>query len=251
MYEAEIEITRVKNEFFDAVNGIRNLSRNSPLLETNDNFKIMLVPMIYALWERVFRTSTAAVIKHKFSRASSPNELPLSLLALVLQKQGFFDSFLTKIRNGSKPNSEKIRKGQFDAVSEFFGSYESWKIQKLNILESVESYVMTFSNVNEAVIRLHEEVLDSGQTRADNESMPLNISFLGEIVGIRNDIGHGSRIKAPGDKQLLEIFADSEKLVVAYTDTMVRCINQSASSRAMHTKLRGYRSGVNFQVQIL
>jgi hypothetical protein len=241
MSEDANEILRVREEFFESINGIRNLSRNNPLLEHDPNFRIMIFPMIYALWERVFRISTAIAIKYKVNAVNSPNELPNNLLTLLLQKQGFFESFLSKIRNESKLNEEKIGKGQFDIVVNFLSSYDSWKKKSFAFDKSVESYVMTFSNVNEAVVRLHEDVLSSGKTRADSNPDPLDISTLGTIVGIRNAIGHGSLIQAPGERELLEIISFSEQLVVAYTDTMIRCVNQSNPSRVLHSRLRGYQ----------
>lgn len=231
------QIDAVENECNQMLQDIQALCPADSAGNRPDIFRLMAVPMIYSAWERAFRITTAVAIRFSVESVPTAGQLAPEQRALVLQKEPFFQSFMEKSK--SSKGVRGPRKSEFEALSEFLAKFEKWAQSKTGTGIDPEEYVMTFSNVDHLVLRLHERVLGVGPTIEKTSGQPLDLAPLGELLNRRNDISHGGSIQPPGERNLNSLFIFTETLITSYCDSMRRLIarrNHGALSR-----FRGYQ----------
>lgn len=209
-----------------------------------DIFRLMAVPMIYSAWERAFRISTAVAIRYLVESKASVSQLSADQKALLLQKESFFKSYsdkLSPIKGARGP-----RKSEFETLAGLLTQLENWSQSKAILGTDAEEYVMTFSNVDHAVLRLHERILEAGPTIDKESGMQIDLSLLGELLNRRNDISHGGSIQPPGEKNLDDLFRFTGRLVAGYCDSMRAVVRKNSPAslsnlRFRSARLKGYR----------
>lgn len=189
--------------------------------------RLMATPMLYSVWERVFSLCTSIclrVIQQEYERAA---ECPASARAFWLRKADFFKSFVSSVRDLMELEREdsafqqstgfkkKISKGAFNLSVEVLSKLDEWHKKPLDHKSGCEDLVITYSNVNDSVVATNAEAIGLANLDAYKT---LDLSKLGLLVGIRNGIGHGASLNAPGPRELGELIDYSEALVSQYVN---------------------------------
>ena len=74
---------------------------------------------------------------------------------------------------------------------------------------------MTFSNVNPDVVELNAQAIGLAAYPAFKA---LKLGRLHDLVGSRNDIGHGARIEPPSNQQFIDLWQFTEELIRDYCE---------------------------------
>lgn len=192
-----------------------------------DMLRLMATPMLYSVWERMFSLCTSIclrVIQREYERAS---DCPASARAFWLRKADFFKSFVASVRDLVELEREdsvfqqttgfkkSISKGAFNLSVEVLAKLDDWHSKPLDHKSGCEDLVITYSNVNGSVVATNAEAIglaDLGAYKA------LDLTRLGQLVGIRNGIGHGASLNPPGPRELGELIGYSEALIAQYAN---------------------------------
>ncbi len=237
--DAILQIDSVERECIDVLGQVVKFCVMDNVGHRPDIFRLMAVPMIYSAWERAFRISTAVAIRHLVENAPTVAHLSADQKALLLQRESFFKSFSDK-----KPLSRGARgpgKGEFETLSDLLAQFDIWSFSKANLGTDAEEYVMTFSNVDHNVLRLHEKILGAGLTVDKSTGLPIDLAPLGELLNRRNDISHGGSMQPPGEKNLDNLFEFANSLVTSYCDSMRAVVRRNSPTHSVSRRFRGYQ----------
>ncbi|WP_158618443.1 MAE_28990/MAE_18760 family HEPN-like nuclease [Candidimonas sp. SYP-B2681] len=235
-FVAEVTFTR-DNDCLPVLENLRSLL--SDQISERDTLRLMAVPMLYSVWERCFSLWTSICLKIIRDNHIRAADCPPQLRAYWLRKAGFFKSFIDTIRdvveleredsvfNQTSGLSKKITKGGFHLSAKVLRELDTWHQQPFSAKLDVKELVLTYSNVNDAVVAVNAEAL--GLVNMDAYSK-LDLSRLGGLVGLRNGIGHGAMLNPPGEKELEELLAYTESLVQQYADVILEWVNAHAAS---------------------
>ncbi|WP_460104205.1 hypothetical protein [Pseudomonas sp. S2_D10] len=202
-----------------------------------DTIRLMAVPMLYSVWERCFSVWTSICLRSIRENTSRAMDCPPEIRAFWLRKADFFKSFVDVIRDVMELEREdsifqqtsgltkKISKGGFHLSSKVLGSLDSWHTQPFSNKQDVKELVLTYSNVNDAVVTVNAEAL--GLSRMSSYS-DLDLSKLGGLVGMRNAIGHGASLTPPGSRELLELLDYTESLIKQYANVVIEWLSTYA-----------------------
>ncbi len=215
------EISRLKTECLVLID--QTMSVCAPNVDGNypEAFRIVATPFLYAVWERCFRTSFGVMLKLIQQEAPSPALMTFDQAALWLQREPFFNSFVDRIRQRSPDSGDdSIRKAikgsAYKALVEFMANTLVWHATKLGSLTDPADLVMTFSNVNVAVLDLNAEAVGLA-TIPEFTAFRKRIGRLDDLVGRRNDISHGTLAYLPGNREFKELVALSrDELITTY-----------------------------------
>lgn len=217
------EISHLKTECLALID--QTLSVCVPDVDGNypEAFRIVATPFLYAIWERCFRTSFGVMLKLVRQEATSPALMTFDQAALWLQREPFYTSFIDRIRQRSPDSGDDnirkiIRGSTYKALVEFMSSTFGWHASKLGSLTDPADLVMTFSNVNVAVLVLNAEAV--GLTDVPEfTTFRKSIGRLDDLVGRRNDISHGTLAYSPGNREFKELVALSrDELITTYCE---------------------------------
>lgn len=230
-YIKEIEFVR-DNECLSTIKSIRTL-----LAATNvegEMLRLMSVPMLYSVWERAFSNWTAISLRVLSQIYSTAASCPPQSRAFWLRKASFFKSFVDAVRDVVELEredsvfqqnigfSKKITKGSFVLSSQVLAKLDEWHSKPLALQGNMSELVITYSNVNESVLTLNADAIGLASTGAFKS---LDRSKLAQLVGIRNGIGHGASLQAPGVRELDELIDYTEALVGQYALVVIEWIN--------------------------
>lgn len=226
------EIVAVRDqECLATIASVRNLLLSN--VAEPETLRLMSVPILYSMWERAFSGWTAIclrVVQENYPRAI---DCPARTRAYWLRKADFFKSFVDSVRDVMELEREdsvfqqasgfkkKITKGGFNLSSEVLLQLDEWHKRPLNAKVDMTNLVVTYSNVNDVVVTTNAEAI--GLT-ALHSFAALDLSKLGELVGIRNGIGHGAILAAPGKRQLDDLITYTESLIVQYSEIVLEWI---------------------------
>lgn len=206
-----------------------------------ETVRLMVIPMLYSVWERCFSVWTSICLKVLRESHDRAGDCPPQVRAFWLRKADFFRSFVDTMRDVLELEREdsvfkqasglkkKITKGGFHLSSRVLRDLDEWHEQPLSQKLDVRELVLTYSNVNDAVVAVNAEAigLDSVPSYA-----ALDLSRLGGLVGMRNGIGHGATMVAPGPREVAELVDYTERLVLQYADVVLEWIE-------LNTELKG------------
>lgn len=230
-YISEIQFVR-DAECLSTIRSIRALLAATNVEE--EMIRLMSVPMLYSVWERAFSNWTAIslrVLREVYSTAAA---CPPQSRAFWLRKASFFKSFVDAVRDVVELEredsifqqntgfSKKITKGAFVLSSQVLAKLDEWHSKPLALQGDMSELVITYSNVNENVLTLNADAIGLNSTVA---YQTLDKSRLGQLVGIRNGIGHGASLQAPGVRELNELIDYTEMLVNQYAEVTIEWIN--------------------------
>jgi len=74
---------------------------------------------------------------------------------------------------------------------------------------------MTFSNVNQDVVEINASAIGIAEFPPFKE---IKFGRLHDLVGRRNEIGHGAIINAPPNENFVELWDFTESLIISYCD---------------------------------
>ena len=219
-----------ESECFTTIARIRELLASDVVHP--ETLRLMTVPILYSVWERAFSNWTTICLKVVQDNYLKAIDCPPKTRAYWLRKADFFKSFVNSVRDVMELEREdsvfqqtagfkkKITKGGFNLSSQVLSQLDCWHEKPL-FAKDLSSLVITYSNVNDAVVLTNAEAI--GLTELASFSK-LDLSRLGELVGIRNGIGHGGVLEPPGKRNLDELIDYVERLIQQYSELVVEWI---------------------------
>lgn len=182
-------------------------------------FRIVATPFLYAVWERCFRTAFGIMGSVIRQQAETPSGMDFSQATLWLQRESFVTSFLDKVRSkpiegDDLPSRKVIKSSAYKSLAEFFSNLINWHSQKLNNAPPDNELVMTFSNVNGAVLDANADAFGLSNL-PEYQNFRAQIGRLDDLVGRRNDIGHGTLARPPGPREFDELRTLVSELLVS------------------------------------
>lgn len=222
------QIASTKTECLGLLRQLREFSPPDEKGRYHDTFRLMATPMLYSAWERCFTLCHAITLRLIRDTAKTAHALDAPLKAAWLQQEGFYQSFIAQLRKqeGSE-DPAKPKKGNFEALCAFITKLDGWSGTALNESIETEKLVMTFSNVNGEVVKMNARVI--GISEHDGFKQ-IRLEQLHELVGRRNDIGHGGTVKAPENPDFDRLLGFTEGLITSYCDAFVSWIGSTFNS---------------------
>ncbi|AEA71625.1 Hypothetical protein PSEBR_m1620 [Pseudomonas brassicacearum subsp. brassicacearum NFM421] len=211
------------------------LSEQQPYPET---VRLMAVPMLYSVWERSFSVWTSICLKSIRESTIKAIDCSPEIRAFWLRKADFFKSFIDIIRDVMELEredsifqqtsglSKKITKGGFHLSSKVLGGLDAWHQQPFSSKQDVKELVLTYSNVNDAVVAVNAEALGLSLMSTYQH---LDLSKLGGLVGMRNAIGHGASLSAPGAREMTELLDYTDSLIAQYANVVIEWLDTYAT----------------------
>jgi len=210
------EITIVKTDCQGLLNDIKSFSPPNDEGQYNDIFRLIATPMLYSVWERCFTLCHAIAIRTIRDTTVKTNMLSAEERALWLIKAPFYRSMIDQLRTNTP--SSKTKKGEYSILSEFLSKFDKWLLGEPDKTINTDDLVMTFSNVNPEVVELNARSIGIHDFQKFKD---LKLGRLNDLVGQRNDIGHGANIKAPQNEHFLTLLEFTENLVNDYCDIFI------------------------------
>lgn len=169
---------------------------------------LMAIPIIYSAWEGYFKIVFSVCFKRKCNLHRKASSYPEIFSVLWLQKQGFFQSYLSKMFAAMQLGQERLPKtgAQYRALAEFSKGFSAWIRGPVDHTVKFDSLVMTYSNVNLEVLKLNSEVIGLNLTGVRTGS-------LDELVGRRNDVAHGGLLVYPTNFEVDQLISYTEELM--------------------------------------
>ncbi|HGW8095127.1 TPA: HEPN domain-containing protein, partial [Escherichia coli] len=115
------------------------------------------------------------------------------------------DSHRSIVHNGAQIK-KKVTKGAFKLTSEVIQHIDRFNKSTLSDCD-VSELVMTFSNVNEMVVKVNFDAIGLDYSLLD-------LSQLGEVVGLRNSLGHGEFKSSVNPRKFNSIIVYVENLII-------------------------------------
>jgi hypothetical protein len=212
------EIDLVKRECLKLLKDLRDFHPVSQGTNYPETYRLLVVPLLYAAWERCFTICNAVAWRRLREECPAASTLSSSERAAWLMQSAFYQSFAKKLLNSSSAGEEetKPKKSHFPTLSEFLGSLDTWSSSPLDQNIDTNSLVMTFSNVNPDVVGLNAEALGMANFAAFTT---IKFGRLHSLVGHRNNIGHGGSIKPPPNSEFTDLWNFTEELIETYSET--------------------------------
>ena len=180
-------------------------------------FRLIATPMLYAVWERCFTLCQSISLRMIRDECKHTRALTSVQRALWLQCQPFYQRFLDQIRTSTAPAfAKRVKRGPFNALSEFMGNFDEWMNREIDNAINTDDLVISFSNVNPDVVRLNAAVIGIEEHHGFKK---LDFGRLHDLVGRRNEIGHGGIVNIPGNREFSELWVFTENLVTHYCDS--------------------------------
>lgn len=177
-------------------------------------FRLMATPMLYSAWERTFTLCHSIALRLLRSSMRNPAALAPSQRAIWFMRASCFSSFRDRWFEAGL-NDKGPKRGRFTAVCDFLQEFEAWCQDPFDLTGDTEELVMTFSNVNPEVVEVNAKAIGFAETAAFGQC---KFGRLNDLVGRRNDIGHGSTIEAPKHEAFVQLIAFAEELIGHYCD---------------------------------
>lgn len=212
------EIENVKEQCEALLNRIKSFSPPDEKGQYHDTFRLIATPMLYSAWERCFTLCHAIALRLIRDVTAKACDLSAPLRAVWLLKSPFYRRLVDNLR---KEYATAIDKGEFALLCEFLPKLDEWLINGLDRALDTDALVMTFSNVNPDVVKLNARAIGISDFLEFKE---LKLGRLHDLVGARNDIGHGGIIEPPANERFKSLLDFTEKLVRGYCCVFIKWI---------------------------
>jgi hypothetical protein len=223
------EVRLVRDDCLGLITGIKafpSLIRGEPYPEM---FRLMATPLLYSTWERCFTLCHAIALKLLRDLAANPAGLTGPARAVWLLRTPFYDSLRTHLGSALERSPKR---GHYKALCDFIEHLESWSQGAFDRSSDTSDLVMTFSNVNEDVVALNARAIGLDELP---DFKLLKLGRLHDLVGRRNDIGHGGTIKPPANETFVELVLFCEWLIDEYCALFIGWIS-TAGNRVARTQ---------------
>ncbi|MFK9921711.1 MAE_28990/MAE_18760 family HEPN-like nuclease [Klebsiella pneumoniae] len=223
----KVLLEKTKNEslgFLDSIKSINDFMARSGDREKEDMFRIISVPMIYSSWEGFFTETMSVCLNTLKLSDREAFRYSAEIRALWLQREPFYSRYVDMIKNIYDTDShrsivhngaqikKKVTKGAFKLTSDVIQHIDTFNKSTLSDCD-VSELVMTFSNVNEIVVKINFDAIGLDYSSLD-------LSQLGEVVGLRNSLGHGEFKSSVNPRKFNSI--------IAYVESLINDLNQCA-----------------------
>ncbi len=224
----KVLLEKTKNEslgFLDSIKSINDFMARSGDSEKEDMFRIISVPMIYSSWEGFFTETMSVCLNTLKLSDREAFKYSAEIRALWLQREPFYSRYVDMIKNIYDADShrsivhngaqikKKVTKGAFKLTSDVIQHIDAFNKSALSDCD-VSELVMTFSNVNEIVVKINFDAIGLDYSSLD-------LSQLGEVVGLRNSLGHGEFKSSVKPRKFNSI--------IAYVERLINDLNQCAT----------------------
>ncbi len=224
------EIEHVKRECADFLQNLRNfhpVAEGEPYPET---YRLLVVPLLYSVWERFFTLCHSIALRLLRGSCSTPQSMKASERAVWSIRAPFYQSLITKLTVQTPGDSgQKPKRGHFPALCEFLVELDSWHSTAFDAAVVTADLVMTFANVNPEVVEINAKAVGIWEFM---ELQKIKLRRLHDLVGRRNEIGHGAVIAAPANEEFLDLWQFAETLIAQYCDLFLAWIAADPRFRA-------------------
>jgi len=244
--EALSEIEHTKNECLELIEQLDAFSPPNASGEYHPTFRLMATPMLYSAWERCFTLCNSISLRLIRERTSRAHDLPPGARALWLQAATFFQSFSSKVYEapdvgGALDSKGTLKPGRFRALSQFLKELDDWSVQPLDHRLITDDLVMTFSNVNPKVVDINAEAIGIA---AFPQFQQLKLGRLHDLVGRRNEIGHGAIIQPPSNSDFCDLRQFTIDIVRLYCDIYATWLNEQYSLSSGVARMLNILNGI-------
>ena len=200
---------------------LSDLRRFHPLPPGNvsypDTYRLLVTPLLYSAWERCFTICNAVSWRRVRDECLTASSLNTGERAAWLMQANFYRGFTQKLLNTATPGEEeaKPKKSHFPALEEFIGKLDLWSSSPLDPTVGTDSLVMTFSNVNGDAVNLNAFALGISSYPP---FQAIKFGLLHDLVGRRNEIGHGGILSPPPSDQFNNLWTYTETLIEDYCE---------------------------------
>lgn len=219
--DARAELRGAKDAHLELLSEIRKRA-----IDDNPNrdkyLHLMAVPVVYAIWEGYFKAAMGVCFKRVHSPNQRPRVLDHRFSTLWLQKESFVSTFLQQLLNAMNPGASddgKPKPGKFNALAQFSQSISSWLSNPMPV-RSFTDLVMTFSNVNERVVKVNADVIDLDISSVD-------FSHLNQLLSLRNDLSHGGLVQLPDNAVVVRLLAYTKTLIEEFDAAVVAWLTRN------------------------
>ena len=217
----KVMLEKTKNEslgFLESIQSINEFMSRSGDKDKEDMFRIISVPMIYSSWEGFFTETMSVCLNTLKLSDREAFRYSAEIRALWLQREPFYSKYVDMIKNIYDADShrsivhngaqikKKVTKGAFKLTSEVIQHIDRFNKSTLSDCD-VSELVMTFSNVNEMVVKVNFDAIGLDYSLLD-------LSQLGEVVGLRNSLGHGEFKSSVNPRKFNSIIVYVENLII-------------------------------------
>lgn len=180
--------------------------------EKEQFYYLLAIPIIYSAWEGYFRVVCSICLRRICIRGVKAKKYKHQYSALWLQRESFTESFIKTLFNSMTLGTDirKTNPGRFKALSKFSSDINNWLESPINHAVNFDRLIMTYSNVNQDVVKLNCEIIGI-------DIVTVDFSKLDELLSRRNDISHGGLINYPKEDEVKEL--------VLYTDSLLKSFN--------------------------
>jgi HEPN superfamily RiboL-PSP-like protein len=221
------EIENTRNECLTLLTSLKNFHPLAADQQYPPTYRLIVTPMLYSAWERCFTICHAVGLRLLRDIIPNPQSLSATTRAVWLIRTPFFQGLVSKLQNQVNAEVERPKKGQFSALCEFLSAFDDWAQKSLDTAVDTSELVMTFSNVNPSVVELNAQAMGISTLA---QFSALKLGRLNDLVGRRNDIGHGGIIEPPSNENFVDLWAFTEQLIEAYCDLFVAWMQQHDES---------------------
>lgn len=219
---AVAEIEHLKKECLDLFAGLENfhpIAQGDPYPET---YRLLVLPLLYSVWERCFTLCHSIALRLLREACANPQAMSASERAIWLIRAPFYQSLVAKLTVHTPGDSSlRPKRGHFPALCDFLTELENWFSAPVDSSVDTEALVMTFSNVNPDVVELNARAIGIWESPFFER---IKFGRLNDLVGRRNEIGHGATIAAPPNHEFLELWNYTEELIEQYCNAVVSWI---------------------------
>jgi hypothetical protein len=210
------EIDHTKTECLALLKKLKEFYPISEGDQYPDTYRLLVTPMLYSAWERCFTLCHAIGLRLIRDFAANPQALSTSTRAVWLIRTPFFQSLASRLQVQSQQQEERRpQRGQFSALCEFLISFEKWLANALDPSIVTDELVMRFSNVTQDVVEMNATAIGIADFPRFKE---IKFGRLHDLVGRRNEIGHGAIISAPPNENFVDLWNFTERLIISYCE---------------------------------
>lgn len=215
------EIKSLKTECLTLLRELKDFCPPDSNQRFPDTFRLIATPMLYSTWERCFTLCHAVGLRLVREMSATCNALDPPQKAAWLLGAPFYQSFTSRNRNQGQANAagrNKVGRGHFDSLTEFIAEFNRWVEAPLDRGIDTDELVMAASNVNKEVVQLNARALGI----ADYEPFKqLKLDQLDELVGRRNEVGHGATLQGPSNPDFNRLWQFTETLIADYCEAFI------------------------------
>ncbi len=187
-----------------------------------ETYRLLVLPLLYSVWERCFTICHAITLRLLRESCANAQAMKVTERAIWLIRAPFYQSLVGKLTAQSLGDTaQKPKRGHFAALCEFLQELDAWHSNALDTSIDTGELVITFSNVNPEVVELNAKAIGIWESFRFKE---IKLGRLHDLVGRRNEIGHGAVIAPPPNAEFIELWKFAEDLVKAYCTAFVRWI---------------------------